>query len=152
MLVESSYQKKEDWTMPTLAESQPYCSAMGMMAMLMFTLSMLHSMKAMKQSPMMVHRRFQPLVLVATCVSQGGNQMQAFKSLCHSIQCNNFVARPHTKGQHASHDMYAELPAHMHSRCMSSQCDATVPTRPCESFHMPTQPHATAAAAQRVLH
>ena len=61
------YQKKDDCTMPTLAESQPNCSAMGIMAMLMLTLSMLQSMNATKQSPMIVHLRFQPLVFVAAC-------------------------------------------------------------------------------------
>ncbi len=52
--------------MPMVAVSQPYCCAMGRMAMLMFTLSMLQSINAMKHNAMIVHRRFHlPGVLTA---------------------------------------------------------------------------------------
>ena len=60
------YQKKEDCTIPMVAVSQPYCCAMGRMAMLMFTLSMLHNMKAMKHNPIMVQRRFHLLAVPTT--------------------------------------------------------------------------------------
>ncbi len=54
--------------MPIVAVSQPYCCAMGRMAILMFTLSMLHSMKAIKHRPMIVQRLFHLLALPATCM------------------------------------------------------------------------------------
>ena len=66
MWVVKHYQKKEDCTIPMVAVSQPYCCAMGRMAMLMFTLSMLHNMKAMKHNPIMVQRRFHLLALPTT--------------------------------------------------------------------------------------
>ena len=44
--------------MPMVAVSHPYCFAIGRIAMLMLTLSILHSMKAMKHRPMMVHLLF----------------------------------------------------------------------------------------------
>jgi ABC-type uncharacterized transport system ATPase subunit len=61
------YQKKEDCTMPMVAVSQPYCCAMGRIAMLMFTLSILQSMNAMKHNAMMVHRRFHLLGVPTAC-------------------------------------------------------------------------------------
>lgn len=61
------YQKKEDCTIPMVAVSQPYCFAMGKIAMLILTLSMLHSIKAIKHSPMMVHRLFHLLLVPAAC-------------------------------------------------------------------------------------
>lgn len=61
------HQKKEDCTMPMVAVSQPYCFAIGRMAMLMLTRSMLHSMKATKHSPMIVHLRFHRLPVGLTC-------------------------------------------------------------------------------------
>ena len=61
------HQKKEDWTMPIVAVSQPNCSAIGRMAMLMFTRSMLHSMNATKHNPMIVQRRFHRPALPNTC-------------------------------------------------------------------------------------
>lgn len=53
--------------MPMVAVSQPYCCAMGRMAMLIFTLSMLHSINAMKHNAMMVHRRFHLLGVLIAC-------------------------------------------------------------------------------------
>ena len=53
--------------MPVVAVSHPNSAAMGITAMLMFTRSMLHSIKATKHSATMVHRRFQRLTLVTTC-------------------------------------------------------------------------------------
>jgi hypothetical protein len=56
------YQKNDDCTRPTVVLSHAYCWDMGRIAMLMFTRSMLHSMKATKQRPMIVHRLFHRLV------------------------------------------------------------------------------------------
>jgi len=53
--------------MPMVAVSQPYCCAMGRMAMLIFTLSMLQSINAMKHNAMMVHRRFHLLGVQTAC-------------------------------------------------------------------------------------
>lgn len=53
--------------MPMVAVSHPYCFAMGRIAMLMLTLSILHSMKAMKHKPIMVHRLFHLLSVEVTC-------------------------------------------------------------------------------------
>ena len=56
---------------------------MGIMAMLMLTLSMLQSMNATKQSPMIVHLRFQPLVFVAACCDNNDMfQTPKFMILC----------------------------------------------------------------------
>ena len=54
-----THQKKDDCTMPTVPGFQPNSFDMGRTAMLMLTRSMLHSMKAAKQSPTTVQRRCQ---------------------------------------------------------------------------------------------
>lgn len=53
--------------MPVVCESQWNCCDMGRMAMLMLTLSMLHSMNARKQSATIVHRRLHRGCAVVTC-------------------------------------------------------------------------------------
>ena len=58
-MAEGPYQKKDDWTRPMVWLSQPYCWLIGSTAMLIFTRSMLHSMKAKKHSVTIVQRRFQ---------------------------------------------------------------------------------------------
>ena len=75
-----THRKNEDWTMPMVALSQPNCSAMGRIAMLMLTRSILHSMKAMKHSPMMVHRRFHrpPNTCCTTLFSMYGSLFRMF--------------------------------------------------------------------------
>lgn len=61
--------------MPMVAVSHPYCFAIGKIAMLMLTLSILHSIKAMKHKPMMVHRLFHLLTVDVTC-SRSINEQQ----------------------------------------------------------------------------
>jgi hypothetical protein len=56
----TTHQKKLLCTSPTVCVFHPYSWLMGRMAMLMFTLSMLHSMKATKHSSTIVQRRRQP--------------------------------------------------------------------------------------------
>ena len=80
--------------------SQPYCWLMGSTAMLIFTRSMLHSMKAKKQSVTMVHRRFQNGWLTAAwvCERQAVCLRQA-----RLRRCPQTVVSCMADGAHTSH-------------------------------------------------
>jgi hypothetical protein len=76
-----AHQKKEDWTRPMVALSQPYCLLMGRMAMLMFTRSMLQSMNATKHRPTIVNLLLHPDTFTAltTCICK---QFRGLAAIC----------------------------------------------------------------------